>query len=152
MTRIDLALVAGLAVAFAIAVVLLDAARPVAGSASAPRLERSAATTASAGPDALSSRPAPVPLHLKPRPAFGSVTIEALIAAAASEEPGGPLPEIVEPTDPDAQAARAAAEADGYRGVRVLRRGPDGSWRASGLRGRTTVMLTVDASGSVSAD
>ena len=49
-------------------------------------------------------------------------------------------------------AARAAIEADGYKGVKVLRKGANGVWHASALRGKTTVMLTVDGSGSVSAD
>jgi hypothetical protein len=49
-------------------------------------------------------------------------------------------------------AARAAIEADGYKGVKVLRKGANGVWHASALRGKTTVMLTVDASGSVTAD
>ena len=50
------------------------------------------------------------------------------------------------------KAAKAAIEADGYKGVKVLRKGANGIWHASGLRGSATVMLTVDASGSVSAD
>jgi hypothetical protein len=36
--------------------------------------------------------------------------------------------------------------------VKVLRKGTNGVWYASALRGKTTVMLTVDASGSVTAD
>jgi hypothetical protein len=38
------------------------------------------------------------------------------------------------------------------RGVKVLRKGANGVWHASALRGKTTVMLTVDGSGGVSAD
>ena len=42
-------------------------------------------------------------------------------------------------------AAKAAIEADGYKGVKVLRKGANGVWHASALRGKTEVMLTVDA-------
>jgi hypothetical protein len=34
----------------------------------------------------------------------------------------------------------------------VLRKGQNGVWHAKALRGKTEVMLTVDASGSVAAD
>jgi hypothetical protein len=48
-------------------------------------------------------------------------------------------------------AAKAAIEADGYKGVRALARGSDGVWRASALRGQTEVLLSVSPTGSVSA-
>jgi hypothetical protein len=48
-------------------------------------------------------------------------------------------------------AAKAAIEADGYKGVRALTRGPDGVWKASALRGQTEVLLSVGPTGSVSA-
>lgn len=48
-------------------------------------------------------------------------------------------------------AAKAAIEADGYKGVRALARGSDGVWTASGLRGQTEVLLSVGPTGSVSA-
>ena len=136
MRRSDLALVAGLSAAFAAGLYLLDAARPTrAVSVTHPKVA------------------APVPLHFKHRPAFGSVTVEGLIEAAASEpSTESATPDLPETVDPDAVAARMAAEADGYRDVKILKRGPDGNWRVSGLRGRTTVLLTVDANGAVSAD
>lgn len=46
-------------------------------------------------------------------------------------------------------AARAAIEADGYKGVQELRRGDNGVWHAKALRGRTEVRLIVDARGAV---
>lgn len=49
-------------------------------------------------------------------------------------------------------AAKAAMEADGYKGVRVLSQGPDGVWSASALRGQTEVRLSVNSTGDVSAD
>lgn len=147
MRRSDLALAAGLSAAFVAGLHLLDAARPARDGVRVthPRI----AAPVAAEQAGLSSRPAPVPLHLKHRPAFGSLTVEGLIEAASVENAAPDLPETV---DPDAVAARTAAEADGYRDVKILKRGPDGNWRVSGLRGRTTVLLTVDANGAVSAD
>jgi len=49
-------------------------------------------------------------------------------------------------------AAKAAIEADGYKGVRALARGSDGVWKASALRGQTEVLLSVGPTGSVSAN
>ena len=49
-------------------------------------------------------------------------------------------------------AAKAAIEADGYKGVRILQRAEDGGWRARALRGTIEVGLSVDLRGSVSAD
>ena len=46
-------------------------------------------------------------------------------------------------------AAKAAVEADGYKRVIVLGRGPNGAWRVKGHRGNTEVLLTVDEAGSV---
>jgi hypothetical protein len=46
-------------------------------------------------------------------------------------------------------AARAAIEADGYKGVQELRLGDNGVWHAKAFRGRTEVRLTVDARGAV---
>jgi hypothetical protein len=48
-------------------------------------------------------------------------------------------------------AAKAAIEADGYKGVRALARVSDGVWKASALRGQTEVLLSVGPTGSVSA-
>jgi hypothetical protein len=49
-------------------------------------------------------------------------------------------------------AAKAAIEADGYKGVRALARGSDGVWKASALRGQTEVQLSVGLTGRVSAN
>lgn len=46
-------------------------------------------------------------------------------------------------------AARAAIEADGYKGVQELRRGENGTWHAKAFRGRSEVRLIVDARGAV---
>jgi hypothetical protein len=80
------------------------------------------------------------------------------------EPPPRPPTAAVEPmTGPDAaeplsgnaltgEAAKAAVEADGYKRVIVLGRGPNGTWRVKGNRGNTEVLLTVDEAGSVTLD
>ena len=52
---------------------------------------------------------------------------------------------------PDARA-KALIEADGYRNVKVLGKGPDGTWRGRALRGTVEVAVSVDADGRVSAN
>jgi hypothetical protein len=59
------------------------------------------------------------------------------------------------PTDDQPQsnvAAKAAIEQDGYRNVRGLVKSGEGTWRGRAMRGTTEISVTVDASGSVSAD
>jgi hypothetical protein len=100
------------------------------------------------------TRQAPVPFQPKPRPPVNLPPVadkdkatEAKATGQAGDKPGETS------ADPAGEnAARAAIEADGYKGVKVLRKGANGVWHASALRGKTTVMLTVDASGGVSAD
>ena len=103
-------------------------------------------------------RQAPVPFQPKPRPPVNLPPVadkdkdkdkatEAKATGQSGDKPGETS------SDPAGEkAARAAIEADGYKGVTVLRKGANGVWHASALRGKTTVMLTVDGSGSVSAD
>jgi len=47
------------------------------------------------------------------------------------------------------QAARAAIEADGYKGVQILGQRGNGVWKASALRGKTRVVVSVDQAGNV---
>lgn len=49
-------------------------------------------------------------------------------------------------------AAKAMIEQDGYRNVRALVKGVDGVWHGRALRGSTEIAVSVDASGSVSAN
>lgn len=101
------------------------------------------------------ARQAPVPYQMKPRP---PVNLPPVADKDKANEPkasgkSGDKPEEASAGDAAGEnAARAAIEADGYKGVKVLRKGANGVWHASALRGKTTVMLTVDSSGSVSAD
>ena len=100
-------------------------------------------------------RQAPVPFQLKPRPPVNLPPVadkdkDKATAAKATGQGDKPGETSADPAGEN--AARAAIEADGYKGVKVLRKGANGVWHASALRGKTTVMLTVDASGGVSAD
>jgi hypothetical protein len=100
------------------------------------------------------TRQAPVPFQPKPRPPVNLPPVAEKDKAAEAKATGQSGDKLGE-TSPDPageNAARAAIEADGYKGVKVLRKGANGVWHASALRGKTTVMLTVDASGGVSAD
>jgi hypothetical protein len=95
-------------------------------------------------------RQAPVPLVMKPRPA---VNLPAVEEKAADKSKAPDATEQVAATEKGGEAAaKAAAEADGYKGVKILRRGVNGVWHASALRGQTPVMLTVGPNGSVSTD
>lgn len=91
------------------------------------------------------TRQAPVPLQIKSRPPVVEATATDTKTETASLESSATTDGITE------SAVKAAIEADGYKGVRVLRKGSNGSWYATALRGATVVPLIVDASGSVSA-
>jgi hypothetical protein len=86
----------------------------------------------------------PVPVLLAHRRAFvpANEAASTLSPSAANTAPPG-VSEAV---------AKAAIEADGYKGVRVLARGSDGVWKASALRGQTEVQLSVGLTGGVSAN
>jgi hypothetical protein len=108
-------------------------------------------------------RQAPVPLQVRSRATANAKlpTIDSLIATQSTDAKSADA----KPTDEaagdagaamadafNATKAKAAIEADGYKGVTALRKGENGTWRAKAMRGKTEVMLTVDASGSVAAD
>ncbi len=128
-------------------------ARELAMPAAAPRpaiLSPASAAEPAAAPvvrkASVEVRQAPVPLLMKPRP-----TIELPAVDAA---PAAPAPEVPAKTSDAAGdgAAKAAIEADGYKGVKVLRQGPNGIWYAKAMRGKTEVGLTVDAGGRVALE
>ena len=85
-------------------------------------------------------RQPPVPLLFKPRPPVQMPAFET--------EPLPPEP-VKTAEAMGGAAAKAAVEADGYKGVKLLGRGEDGLWHAQGLRGSTVVSLTVDLRGTV---
>jgi hypothetical protein len=105
------------------------------------------------------TRQAPVPFQPKPRPPVNLPPVadkdkatEAKAGEAKAPGQAGDKPGETASDPASEKAVRAAIEADGYKGVTVIRKGANGVWHASALRGKTTVMLRVDGSGSVSAD
>jgi len=88
--------------------------------------------------------------HQPPVPLVRSVRSSAIRAAppavAASDL------EVKAQENLDERAAKAAIEADGYKRVSLLGKSGNGTWRAKAYRGSTVVQLTVDSTGSVSAD
>jgi hypothetical protein len=91
------------------------------------------------------TRQAPVPLVMRERPpvalppALETVAARTPAQSATSNGEGGNF-------------AKGAIEADGYKFVKTIAPGPDGTWRARALRGKTEVVVTVDREGRVSAD
>jgi hypothetical protein len=129
---------AGVASALAFGPVSPTASRP----APAPAVAVAASTPAKS---TLEARQAPVPLVLKTRtsvalPDFDSDAPASTPAAEAKANEG------------DGGVAKAAVEADGYKSVKVLRKGANGLWYAEALRGKTKVLLTVDSQGNVAAE
>ena len=88
---------------------------------------------------------APVPVLVSHHRAF--IAEAEPVATAATSNVDTVIPAKMTET-----TAKAAIEADGYRGVHALARGSDGTWRALAMRGGTEVSLTVEPAGSVSAN
>ena len=99
---------------------------------------------ARSAPSLDAARP-PVPVLFSHRRSFvpANEAASTLSPSAAATAP---------PVNMSEAAAKAAIEADGYKGVRALARGSDGVWKASALRGQTEVQLSVGPTGSVSAN
>ena len=93
----------------------------------------------------IDARQAPVPLQMRERPPV--VLPAGLEPASVTTASMAPSPDVE-----GGSFARSAIEADGYKSVKNIVAGPDGTWRARALRGRTEVTLTVDQEGRVSAD
>jgi hypothetical protein len=117
--------------------------------AAAPVLSPATPTPAQLSPPlqraSVDARQAPVPMQPKPRAPVISAwdnpnefyaKAQALVGRPSAERSGE-------------NAARAAIEADGYKGVQEMRRGDGGVWHAKAFRGRTEVRLTVDTRGTV---
>jgi hypothetical protein len=121
-------------------------------------------------PGSQPASPAVAPRATAPEPAVVSRSIVASNDLQAHQPPiplmrgvrppvtaGSPdLPltkaEVPSLDDRDRGAAKAAIEADGYKGVSVLDKGTNGTWRAKAYRGTTEIKVTVDSAGRVSAD
>ena len=93
----------------------------------------------------------PVPLRVTHKPPLPEKPAAADKKAGADGKAGTDTPEKVEsaPDDKAQQAARAAIEADGYKGVQNLSQGSNGVWKASALRGKTRIVVSVDQAGNV---
>lgn len=100
----------------------------------------------------LDVRQAPVPLQVKPRPPVNLPAADAPAAgapgASAKTEAVASAPAATDNKFSET-AVRAAIQADGYKGVQVLRKGVNGMWHAKAMRGTTEVLLAVDSSGNV---
>src|SRR4051794_15965697 len=92
---------------------------------------------------AINTRRDPVPLVRNVR-----VPPASPVPSASSDAP----PARVEHDELDRRAAKAAAENDGYRRVSIVGRASNGAWRATGYRGTTEVLLTIDGIGRVFGD
>ena len=123
---------------------LRSSAKAATASEAAPQAMKPVAETSVIRPLRESS-PAPVPLHMRERPPVNlpqtveSAAVATPALAAAADAEGGSF-------------ARSAIEADGYRSVKNIVPGADGSWRARALRGKVEVVLTVDREGRVSTE
>ena len=85
-------------------------------------------------------------------PATGQMngSMNAPGAAGASANPSlanAPSP----PMTGAAHTAQKRIEQDGYKSVQNLQRGSDGLWHGTAMRGNTSVQVTVDRTGRVSA-
>lgn len=96
---------------------------------------------------AVETRQAPVPLLARDRPAWAVPTKLEASPAVSAATAAAPVP-----NEEGSRFARGAIEADGYKGVRDISPGPDGTWRARAMRGQTEVTITVDREGRVSAN
>jgi hypothetical protein len=135
--------------AFAIAMTAAGVASALGPLPSPPPRPAQAETQATPSPvpklassSTLEARQAPVPLVLKPRPVPEPRKVDATAPA-------------VEPPKTDGVGegrAKVAIEQDGYKGVKVLRKGANGLWYAEAMRGKDRVLITVDAQGNVAQE
>jgi len=132
---------------------LMAYSRPAYGADAAPAIK----SNANGNSGAIEMRRAPVPLVREimttPRPVVPTVEPASRPPTAAAEPTGGAGAE--EPPARDAlraEGAKAAVEADGYKRVTVLGRGPSGTWRVKAYRGDTELVVKVDDAGSVTME
>ena len=137
---------AGVASALTLAPTIPTPPRPV---QVASKASSDAVPVPGAAKSALEARQAPVPLLVKARTPI-EVRMRDAAMTGSETAAAGPESAAKAGNEPGEGSARAAAEADGYRSVKVVRKAADGLWYAEALRGRTKVLLTVDAQGNVS--
>jgi hypothetical protein len=93
-----------------------------------------------------SARP-PVPLQVSRRSTYR--VEDTQLPAAATD---GAITEQKSRKEASEATAKAVIEADGYKNVRFLVKAPDGTWRGLAMRGAVEIAISIDASGSVSAE
>jgi hypothetical protein len=98
----------------------------------------------------------PVPLQLGAHDEyFVSAPADAVATQASAAAPAlgaiGDKPLVDDQVSADL-SAKAMIEQDGYRNVRALVKGADGSWHGKAMRGATEIAVSVDAAGSVSTN
>ena len=128
-----------------------------------PRINTKAEPETEAQPE-VRVQPAILPSSITKSPGGRAAALETrrepvpiLLATQRAAAPQSVYPDAALPNDTilgkmTESAAKAAIEADGYKGVRILQRAEDGGWRARALRGTIEVGLSVDLRGSVSGD
>lgn len=121
---------------------LAQGAAKVATASHTPSPTAGAERGASASTTLVEVRQAPVPLPMRERPP--AVLAQPVDTVTVAIPPTADLGE--------GSFAKNAIEADGYKAVKNVVAGPDGTWRARALRGNAEVVLTVDREGRVSAD
>jgi hypothetical protein len=151
---------------------------PGATEAVSPRPSQEVVDTASQNPadklaerkriekELASARP-PIPMATRPRttPEMALLPVEqarptavaalpAAASAASAADAAAPRPAIAAPAataNASSDFAAKAIQADGYKGVRGLKKGPDGKWWGLALRGNVEIAVTVDDSGNVAS-
>jgi hypothetical protein len=112
----------------------------------------SATPAKASAPRLAASRP-PVPIITQPRTSYFAPPEQAATEnGAAGTHPNDTTQALAVAAPGEDAGARRAIEFDGYRNVRDLTKGPDGTWRGRAMRGRTEISVRVDARGSVSAE
>ena len=123
---------------------LRSSAKAATASDPAPQAMKPVVETSGVRPP-MEARQAPVPLHMRERP--------PVIVPQTAEGAAVAMPAPAAATDVEGGSfAKSAIEADGYRSVKNLVAGSDGTWRARALRGQVEVVLTVDREGRVSTE
>lgn len=119
----------------------------VAKAAPVPLAAKPASTLAATRPPVPLLTRAHTTFYTAPPEATEKASLElAVVQAPPTLSDGAPA------ASGDNAQAKAAIELDGYKNVGNLVKGADGVWRGRALRGRTEIAVTVDASGSVSAE
>ena len=86
-------------------------------------------------------------------PATGQMnsSMSARGSAGASANPSLANAPSQPPPTGAARTAQKRIEQDGYKSVQNLQKGSDGLWHGTAMRGNTSVQVTVDRSGRISA-